>query len=242
MYHPDLERFRANRIDLINYDVDELELDQEYDDLDEKQKEYKLNEQMDSFTTDRYPDEDFTPDGWLRKQNYIDKSENSEFMNAFMPEYNEEACKAIQALKKNCKKDRKTNIDHSPKACRKNDSKETLKDKHDHLMLCRNIRLIETFSHCKTGDKWFKSKEIDHMSQLNKLARGASNCVDYFVDKKRQDQPPRQRSNYQPSDPKGYIIDRRTIPRRIKRSKAKIKRRTKSKSKKKNKSKSKSRR
>lgn len=219
MYHPDLERFRANRINLINYDADELDIDDDYSEWDEKKIELELSERRRKFTTDIYPDEGFTPDGWLRKQNYIDKSEkNSEFMNAFMPEYDEDACKAIQAQKDKYCKDEEDKPKKSPTACKQTDDGETLKKKHDHLMLCRNIRLIETFSHCKTGDKWFKSKAANHMSQLNELARSAIKCVDYYRNK----QPFDQRIDYKPKK------KRRTIPRRIKRSKKKSRSKSKS--------------
>ena len=233
MYHPhsDRVRFLRNKIHFVNYYPEELDIDQDYSDWDEKYIERELAKRRKNFRYDNYPDEDFTPTDWSTKQNYIDKTENPEFMNAFMPEYNEEACKAIHAEKdKQCKDD--TNPSN---ACNKDDDKETLKKKHDHLMLCRNLRMIETFSHCKSksGNRWIKDRAIDHTSQLNNLMRSAGKCVDYYVDRKREEHMEEQKKNrryYEPSDPKKYVKNRKPIPRRKSRSKSKNKAKSKSRS------------
>jgi hypothetical protein len=155
---------------------------------------------------DDYPEDDkFTPTGWRKKMIGIDNTVWSEYVDAFQPDYNEAACDRIQQVKYiECKTG-----DKKPIACKPDDSRQVLKDKHDRIMLCRNLRTIESFSNCrnKKYDRWIKSNPINHTSQTNSLARSAAKCVDYFIDRDKEDKKKRGVLTYpyKPSDPKGYI-------------------------------------
>lgn len=119
-----------------------------------------------------------------------------EYADAFQPRYNEQACKRIQDHKDAICKTK------SPVKCFKTDRPDQLVEKHNNLMSCRNIRMVESFSNCKSRD-WFRSNGIGHVSQTNQLLRSASECVDYYV--KKYDRASR---------PVGYIKDRKTVRRR----------------------------
>lgn len=204
--HPERNRFIEKWIYFTPYNKNQLELDYEDEVEDEKAAEEELQKARDKFVIDDYPeDEKFTPMGWTKKMIGIDNSVWSEYVDAFQPDYNEVACDKIQEIKrKKCKAE-----DKKPIACKPDDTREVLKEKHDRNMICRNIRAIESFSNCrnKKYKRWIKSNAINHTSQTNSLARSAAKCVDYYIDRDKEDKKKRGVLTYPyiPSDPKGYV-------------------------------------
>lgn len=174
--HPDIERFYYDYIPFESYVFDEVHKDTYLT------SDGTFDEFQQKFVTDRYPDKGFTPHGWLEKITGMNKKEHQRFHEAFYPDCNEEACESIRIQKERiCKNE------SSEKSCENNDNLNQLKKKHDSFMNCHNIRIIESFSNCKTksSDKpiQFRSNAMNHTSQKNQQLRSAAKCVDIYVDK-----------------------------------------------------------
>lgn len=171
------------------------------------------------FVTDRYPNKGFTPNGWRNKILEMNKKLKQPFYKAFYPNYNREACREIKTEKqKVCK------IDNDIESCKKDDKVDILKEKHDKFMDCHNIRMIESFSNCKTEPLSqtkspvdmtkielveyikeriygyipinFRRNAMNHTAQKNQNLRAAAKCVDLYVDKIKNKQPHNVPVNY----------------------------------------------
>jgi hypothetical protein len=203
MNHPNAERFLSDYIPFPKYSIDEVTYD--YEDDNSIDILYK----------------NFTPRNWGQKQLGIDTNIPSEFVDAFKPGYDEKACqKLIDTKKLFC------GVDNRTTSCHKEDDKDTLKTKHDRLILCRNLRAMESFSNCKTSrNNWIRSNGIGHTSQMNQLANRAADCVDIYVDKRRNEKKSSGIKDYyhNVSDPVRYIHKKER--QRKSRSKSKQKRR-----------------
>jgi hypothetical protein len=55
-------------------------------------------------------------------------------------------------------------------------------------MKCRNIRILETNSHCKATngvfsnqEPWFNPDDYGHLTQVNIMGSSAATCVDQYI-------------------------------------------------------------
>lgn len=180
--HPNIERFRSDYIPFIEYRPEELVPDNEED---EKNWEDEKDKRIKKFKSDTYflP---MIPQGWLQKQIGIRKG--NEFGNVFSVEYDKQACNEL--------KKKKTEYCKSGVGikCYGKDSKETLREKHDAAMRCRNIRVLESFSNCGITkddgsiERYFKHNAFNHTEQANSISLAAKNCTEIYNKKLRREE------------------------------------------------------
>jgi hypothetical protein len=153
---------------------------------------------------DMYPNQpEFSPKNWIKKLiSYSGNVEEKEYnvIDAFQPTYNKDACQKLTALKKkSCKQKYR-------QSCIGETDKDTLRNRHNEFMMCRNIRALETNSHCKATngmysnqEPWFNPDDYGHLIEINHMGNDAATCVDEFV------------ANFPSETPTGYIPpDQRT--------------------------------
>lgn len=133
----------------------------------------KLEENVDAYSTYQGSYRD-----WAKKLTvYSNKSDYNQYYEIMPPKNDKQLCNqlAIQ-IQENCKK----NID-----CEAKDSYDTLHQKHDAFMNCRNLRAIQQNSKCKYKYGWVdpyesrNSEDGNHTKAIKVDAEKALQCVGF---------------------------------------------------------------
>ena len=175
---------------------------------------------------DQYPNRGFTPTGWEHKLlsvSHLQKLPISyEYIEeAFGPNSSISACKILHEKKlKYCEKtldDKRkqeenkkikllnANLDNDNKikyhtsklsSCTKEMTDHELKQHHDNIMKCRNIRALESYSYCTNkNNEWMNPDDPGHAEQTNNKATSAASCVNMFSSRNRHSKLPKLSPN-----------------------------------------------
>ena len=177
-----------------------------YPDLSVEEVKNMINNEI--LPADTYPNLGFTPKGW--KQKLIELYPGINF-SKYLPNTvsghiprtvfrssspSKGACEELQSIKRKLcnpiklnkvkKCTNYTDIDVQPFQFRDMTIDE-LKDSHDQFMACRNIRAMESRSHCTYKDKDtvypINQDQENHVAAVNFTGNAAADCVDQYVDR-----------------------------------------------------------